>query len=181
MKLRTKDRDLNKNLSDSVKNNIQSLATFYEREEARIPRVHSVIETLCAFFGRPAYFVSMLVFVVLWILVNTLPRVAGWLQFDEPPYFWLQGIVSLNGLVLTIALLIRQNRLAQLVDQRAHLDLQVNLLTEQKTTKIIQLIEELRRDSPDIHDRRDYVVEEMQTPTDPHAVLQAIKKKRHEK
>lgn len=180
MKLRKKIQAQNPNLTDSVKNNIQSLATFYEREEAKISRVHTAIETVCAFFGRPAYFVSMLIFVALWILANTFPQISGWPQFDEPPYFWLQGIVSLNGLVLTIALLIRQNRLAQLVDQRAHLDLQVNLLTEQKTTKIIQLIEELRRDSPNIHDRHDHQVDEMQTLTDPHAVLQAIKGKQEE-
>ena len=37
-----------------------------------------------------------------------------------------------------------QNRLGKLEELRAHLDLQVNLLTEQKTTKLIDLMEELR-------------------------------------
>jgi uncharacterized membrane protein len=49
--------------------------------------------------------------------------------------------------------LIAQNQQATLEQQRAHLDLQVNLLTEQKVTKLIHLLEELRRDLPMVHDR----------------------------
>jgi hypothetical protein len=53
-----------------------------------------------------------------------------------PPFPWLQGMVSSNALLLTVAVLIRQNRMAQLAEHRSHLDLQINLLTEQKVTKI---------------------------------------------
>ena len=44
--------------------------------------------------------------------------------------------------------LISQRRQTKLSEQRVHLDLQINLLTEQKVTKLIHLIEELRRDFP---------------------------------
>ena len=50
------------------------------------------------------------------------------------------------------------------------------LLTEQKAAKIIELVEELRRDSPEIHDRIDSEARDMATRADPHAVLGAIKK-----
>lgn len=70
--------------------------------------------------------------------------------------------------------LIRQERLAKLEERREHLDLQVNLLTEQKTTKLIHLFEELRRDLPMVRDRRDPESETMQQPTDPHRVLAEI-------
>ena len=42
---------------------------------------------------------------------------------------------------------IRQNRMSQLAQHRAHLDLQINLLTEQKVTKILRVIDDIRRDS----------------------------------
>jgi uncharacterized membrane protein len=48
------------------------------------------------------------------------------------------------------------------------------LLTEQKTLKIIELIEELRRDSPEVDDRIDPEAERMATKADPHAVLGII-------
>jgi uncharacterized membrane protein len=62
----------------------------------------------------------------------------------------------------------------KLEERRAHLELQVNLLTEQKTTKLINLLEELRRDLPMIKDRHDPESAAFQQPTDPEAVLAAL-------
>src|SRR5580698_1555804 len=65
---------------------------------------------------------------------------------DPPPFFWLQGVVSSNALLMTVAVLIRQNRMAKVAEHRAHLDLQINLLTEQKVTKILQIVDALTRE-----------------------------------
>ena len=92
---------------------------------------------------------------MLWILANLFIGVWGGYPFDSPPFIGLQGIVSLSALITTTVVLIKQNRLAKLEEQRAHLELQVNLLTEQKTTKLINLMEELRRDLPMVKDRHD--------------------------
>ena len=51
--------------------------------------------------------------------------------------------------------LIGQRRQTKLSEQRAHLDLQINLLTEQKVTKLIHMLEELRRDLPVAQQRSD--------------------------
>jgi uncharacterized membrane protein len=75
--------------------------------------------------------------------------------FDPAPFFWLQGIIGLSALVTATIVLTRQNRLARLAEQRAHLDLKVTLLTEQKVAKLIDLLEELRRDLPNVLDRHD--------------------------
>jgi uncharacterized membrane protein len=40
---------------------------------------------------------------------------------------------------LSTFVLIKQNRMSQRADQRAHLDLQINLLSEREVTKILQL------------------------------------------
>jgi uncharacterized membrane protein len=63
----------------------------------------------------------------------------GWKAFDGPPFPLLQGFVTLNAFIISTTVLIRQNRMSRLADHHAHLDLQVNLLTEEKTSKIIQL------------------------------------------
>jgi len=52
----------------------------------------------------------------------------------------LDGILSLVALITTTIVLIAQNRQAKLEQQHTHLALQVNLLTEQKVTKLIDLI-----------------------------------------
>lgn len=48
-------------------------------------------------------------------------------------------LVSLEGVLLSTFVLIKQNRMSQRADQRSHLDLQVNLLSEKEITKILQL------------------------------------------
>ena len=161
-------------MPDAVKENIDSVAEFYQREEAKISGTQSIIEKVSYHFGSPIYFGGFILFVVLWILANEFAEYGGWSQFDEPPFIWLQGIIGLNGVVITIAVLIRQNRMAHVAEQRAHLNLQVNLLAEQKTTKVIQLLEELRQDSPNVKDRHDPEVASMQRQTNPHAMLNAI-------
>ena len=92
--------------------------------------------------------------------------------------FWLQGIVSLGALLTTTVVLITQNREAQLEEQRLELELQVNLLTEQKTTKLIRLLEELRRDLPMVKDRHDPEAAALQKPTNPEEVLAALEERR---
>jgi uncharacterized membrane protein len=100
----------------------------------------------------------------------------GWKTFDEPPFFWLQGIVSLNAFIISTTVLIRQNRMSKLADHHAHLDLQVNLLTEEKSSKIIALLEELRRDMPDVRNKVDSEADELAKHADAKAVLSAIER-----
>jgi uncharacterized membrane protein len=83
--------------------------------------------------------------------------------------------VSSNALLLTITVLIRQDRMSKLAEHRAHLDLQINLLTEQKVTKILQLVDEQRSRPRSRAREPDEEVAEMTKPADAHAILDAIK------
>ena len=158
--------------------NIESILAFYQQEEQKLSHSQRLLEYVSSFVGRPYFLSVILLFVALWILLSLVGRAAGWRHFDPPPFFWLQGIVSLCALLITTVVLIKQNRLARFEEQRQHLELQVNLLTEQKTTKLINLIEELRRDLPMVRDRHDPEAEAMQQPTDPHQVLTALDQRR---
>jgi uncharacterized membrane protein len=162
-------------LSEPLKGNLYTIAQFYEREERRKSSHQTAIERLCTLCGQPIYLVGTFVFVVFWIAINLYMDTQDWLPFDPSPFFWLQGLIGLIGLLLTIAILVRQNQMADLADQHAHLDLQVNLLAEQKATKIIQLLEELREDLPNVKNRYDPEAEELKLPTDTNAVLNALK------
>ena len=161
-------------LSETVKENINTVAEFYEREEAKISGAQSVIERISFFFGSALYFGSFVLLVGAWIAANVFAARLGWKQVDPPPFFWLQGFVGLNGVLITIVVLVRQNRMVRLAELHAHLALQVNLLTEQKATKTILLLEELRLDLPNVRNRLDPEIVKMQMQTDPHSVLDAI-------
>jgi uncharacterized membrane protein len=164
-------------LSPSTKGNLDLLETFKQDEEARISVARQRIERISAFFGSPAYFACAVLFILAWIAVNTWRAQEGWRPIDAPPFFWLQGLVSCNALLLTVAVLIRQNRMAQVAEHRSHLDLQINLLSEQKVTKILRIVDELQRELSALRKHPDSEVAEMSKPADAHALMHAIKHK----
>ncbi len=159
---------------NQINENIGAISEFYAREKQKISASQRFLENISRFVGQPLYFGSILLFVAAWIMANVFARQLGWAEFDEPPFLWLQGTVSLGALLTTTVVAIKQNRMAKIEEQRAHLDLQINLLTEQKSTKIIDLLEELRRDRPMVKNRYDSAAEAFQESTDPHLVLDAL-------
>jgi hypothetical protein len=73
------------------------------------------------------------------------------------------------------SILATQQREYQLAQLREQLTLELAILSEQKTAKVIQLLEESRRDNPLIRNRVDQEAEAMAQPADPQSVLDAIK------
>jgi uncharacterized membrane protein len=124
--------------------------------------------------GRPRIVYGLISGIVAWIGINTLLRALGAWTPDPPPLGWMQAIASASALVMTVVVLTAQNRQAAVAERRAHLDLQVNLLAEQKIAKVIALVEELRQDMPSVPSRRDSLAEAMKEAIDPHAVVAAL-------
>jgi uncharacterized membrane protein len=118
--------------------------------------------------------------IACWISVQAVLVLSGMKSFDPPPFSWLQGAMSLSALLITTMVLIAHNRQDQHAEQRRHLDLQVLLLVEQQVTKVVALLEELRRDLPTLRNRHDPQAEAMQEVIDPHDVLAALDEMLHE-
>ena len=161
----------------SINDNIEAIGDYYKREEQRTTRAQRVLERVADAIGRPVFLSLILLFVAAWLLGNALAPRFGLPAFDPPPFQALQGVVSLSALLITTILLIGQNRLAKLEQRRGDLELQVNILTEQKTTTLIRLIEELRRDLPMVPDRHDADAATLQVPTDAKQILSALEDK----
>jgi uncharacterized membrane protein len=172
--------DPEQELPAPAKENLELLEKFDHRNQPGISGLQRFIERVSGFFGSPTFFIFNVAFILVWGLVNAWGAKAGWHHVDAPPFPWLQGIVSCNALLLTVAVLIRQNRMAVMAEHRSHLDLQINLLTEQKVTKLLQVVDEIQREIKDLRGApeppREHI-EEMTKPTDPHAILDAIKQK----
>lgn len=159
---------------DQISQNIEAVLDFYAREDQKISRSQRIMERVSSFIGQPVFLGIILLFVSVWILANVVLRHYGLAEFDPEPFFWLQGIVGLCALLTATVVLSKQNRFAKLEEQRAHLDLKVNLLTEQKTAKLIDLLEELRRDLPNVKNRHDPEAAAMQQSMNPELVLAAL-------
>ena len=99
---------------------------------------------------------------------------AGLAMPDAPPFALLELVVSCAGLFIAVLILASQRRADRLANFRQQMTLEVTLLTNQKTSKLVELIEEFRRDSPNVKDRIDLVAREMADAPDHGTVLQAV-------
>lgn len=159
---------------DQMGQNIEAILEFYVREELKISRSQRFLERVSGFIGQPIFLGMILLFVLIWMLENALAPKFGWIAFDPPPFAWLQGLVTLSALLTATIVLIKQNRLARMDEMRAHLDLKVTLLTEQKAAKMIDLLEELRRDLPNVKNRDDINAAALKQPMNPDLVVAAL-------
>ena len=159
---------------DLTSQNIEAVLEFYAREEQKMTPSQRALDRLSRLIAQPVFLGLILVFVALWIIANVLLHHFGRTEFDPEPYFWLQGIIGLGALLTATVVLIKQDRQGKLAEQRAHLDLKVTLLTEQKAAKLIELLEELRRDMPNVRNRHDPEAAELKQAMDPDGVLATL-------
>jgi uncharacterized membrane protein len=160
--------------SAQLDQNIDSVLELQKRESEQRSTSHRFIDRIGRIIGRPLYLFGLFAFAALWIAVNLLAPRFGLPKFDALPFPLLDGILSLAALVSTTVILIAQNRQTRIEQQHTHIALQVNLLTEQKVAKIIDLLEELRRDLPMVKDRYDAQAASLAQETDALQVLSAI-------
>jgi len=161
-------------LSGHVTENLENIAAFQLREAQKLGGSHRRLGFVGDIIGRPSYLLALITLIVCWMALNGTAARFGWPALDPPPFLWLQGFLTLVGVLTTTIVLIAQNRYARLDNSRGHLALQLNLLTEQKATKLIHLLEELRRDLPMVANRQDLEVEDLKQHTDTTQVLSAI-------
>jgi uncharacterized membrane protein len=158
-----------------VLQDVESVASIRARAEQRLDKHQRMMEVLTAALGRPRTVYVTLSIVVGWVAFNLVtPKLFGWQRIDPPPFFGLQGMVTLSALLMTTLVLITANRQTRNAEERSHLDLQVNLLAEHKVAKLIALVEELRRDLPMVRDRIDREADAMQEAVDPNAMIEAL-------
>ena len=152
----------------------ETIAAIRARAENQLSGSQRFVEALTARMGRPSTIALLAAVIAAWTIWNGLVHRADGHAFDPPPFFWLQGVATLYAALISTFVLATQNREKRHGEQRAYLELQVNLLAEQKTAKIIALLEELRRDMPTVRDRVDRQANAMQKPVDTAAVLNTL-------
>jgi uncharacterized membrane protein len=158
-----------------IEDTIRAIAELHSEHHRRATPVQRAVARMTRVVGRPRFVGLLTAAIVIWVGTNILLQAFGVGSFDPPPYQWLQDIAGLLGLYITVLILITQRHEDQLAEHRAQLTLELAILGEQKTAKVIELLEELRRDNPFIADRVDREAEIMAKPADPQAVLEAIK------
>ena len=140
-----------------------------------------IADAITDFTGSMLFVYVHVVWFAVWIMLNVglihIPRVS---EFDKFPFSLLTMIVSLEAIFLSTFVLISQNRLAAASEKRAELDLQVNLLAEQKATKVLEMLDQITEQLDQVGSRFNFSpdpeVKALKVSPDPKEVLQVIEK-----
>jgi len=127
--------------STVAKENIRAVARLQEKAALQRTLLQRAADRIVAIAGRESTVVLHALFFAVWIGLNA--GVGRRHPFDPFPFVFLTMIVSLEAIFLTLFVLATQNRMTQDADRRAHLDLQVNLLSEQEMTLVLQMLREV--------------------------------------
>jgi uncharacterized membrane protein len=115
------------------------------------PFIVKVADFLTSYFGTVGFLVSNVVIYGLWILINT-GRIPGIPVFDPYPYSFMNSFVSIEAIILTVIVLMSQNREGQRDVLRNELGLQVELISEKEITKILQLLKQILEEQGKLKD-----------------------------
>ena len=159
---------------EHVSLNIDAIRSLRAKAGRSLRPDQRAIEAFTNFVGQPRSLYALIATVTLWIVYNTTARRLHRAPFDPSPFFFLQGVIAFYAAIMATMILVTQNRQRKDEERNAHLELQVNLLAEQRTGKIVALLEELRRDLPNVRDRVDLVADALQQQVLPTAVVSAI-------
>jgi uncharacterized membrane protein len=166
---------LEPNLAPHVSEAIRSATQVDVEHHEQATFTQLWVDRVIAFLSQPRFLVLASLGIFGWISGNVLTTALGYRTIDPAPFDWLGSVVALGEFYVVVMILITQRREEQLAQHHAQLTLQLTLLSEQKTAKIIALLEELRRDSPQIPNRVDRQAAAMAEAADPQQLLGALK------
>ena len=95
-------------------------------------------DAVAGFAGTMTFVILHVIGLTLWFTINLglFPFIT---PFDPYPFVLMAVIVSIEGVLLSTFILMKQNRMSRRADERNHLNLQVDLLAEKEITKILQM------------------------------------------
>lgn len=124
-------------LARIVERNIAALLARRRLDESRKGVQDRVADSITRFTGSLRFVYIHLALFGAWIVVNL-----GWTPLPpwDPSFVVLAMVASVEAIFLSTFVLISQNRMQELADKRADLDLQVSLLAEHEVTRLVELV-----------------------------------------
>ncbi len=110
-----------------------------ERDTSRIAKL---AERVAEASGRPHFVTAHLLWFAFWILANS-GLVAFFSAFDAYPYGLLGIILSIEGVLITLFLLVSSNRQSAYAEKRAALDYEVNVRTWRLVNHLADRLDEV--------------------------------------
>ncbi len=163
-----------------VEETLRAIERLHAEHHAAATGLERGVDRLNAVVGQPQTLIVLALATLLWVGVNLALAGSGDRPFDPPPFNGLQAVMTPLALGVTVLILASQRRADRLAARRERLTLELAILAERKTAKVIALLEEMRRDHPELVDRVDEQADAMAAPSDPEAMLEAARRREAE-
>jgi uncharacterized membrane protein len=161
-------------MTRTLDRNIDALVERTRHDLAKSGLQERAADAITRFAGSMVFVYLHLVLFGAWIAINT--GVLPILRPFDPSLVVLAMIASVEAIFLSTFVLISQNRMAAADDKRADLNLQISLLHEHETTRLIALVSELAS-KLDVSTDVDLEIEELKRDVQPERVMERIEER----
>jgi uncharacterized membrane protein len=121
-----------------TKRNIEAITKLEEAAKEHRSQADRIAQAIASFCGSMTFVWVHVLWFGVWILINLIPGVH---HIDPFPFTFLTLVVSLEAIFLSTFILISQNHETRITERRNHLDLQINLLSEQENTTMLAMLQ----------------------------------------
>lgn len=118
--------------------NVKTVSRLEDAAKEQRTSTDRIAEAIANFCGSMTFVWVNVAWFGGWILLNSMPGIT---HIDPFPFTFLTLAVSLEAIFLSTFILISQNQETRISERRSHLDLQLNMLSEQENTKMIAMLQ----------------------------------------
>ena len=161
-------------MSGADEQTVEQIAKLYDRHDERTTRVQRVANRMTSALGKPISLLIVFGLAAAWMIGNHMARVVGGTAVEEFPFPDLGLIATIVALLVSLLILTTQRHQEELAESRAQLMLHFATISERKITKVIELLEEQRRDNPLLRSRPDHEADVLARPSDHEVALSLI-------
>lgn len=165
-------------VSAVIDRNIEALLERRQQDKRSLSLQERIAETITRFAGSMVFVYLHLGIFGAWILINLglLPIVSAF----DPTLVVLAMVASVEAIFISTFVLISQNRMAVENEKRAELSLQISLLNEHETTRIISMVSAIAEKLNAGMDVPPHEIAELKRDVSPEAVLEEIERRKPE-
>ncbi len=127
-----------RSVEELTQQNVEAVSRLEEAAREERTSADRIAEAIANFCGSMKFVVVHAIWFSTWILLNVIPGIR---HVDPFPFTFLTLIVSLEAIFLSTFILISQNYETRISQRRSHLDLQLNMLSEQENTTMISMLQ----------------------------------------
>lgn len=127
-------------VEELTQRNVETVLRLEEAAREQRTPTDRIAEVIAGFCGSMTFVWVHVIWFGGWIIFNLIP---GTRHIDPFPFTFLTLVVSLEAIFLSTFILISQNHDSKVSEKRNHLDLQINLLSEQENTQMLTMLKQI--------------------------------------